>query len=482
MFIRSGLGWSQTELAEAAGIQRSLLNGYESGKKTLHRPRLEYLLSFMGLTAEAIDRTLTCLEANRSASRGLRDAAGQLSPTQRSIDAVAVKAGRLMEDFARQTISLMTFEGDRLQARQQAEMLWSRLSRRKVDERIALVEDSQKFRSWALVERVAAESIAVAPKSPADALKLAQLAVRIAELCPGEDWLRSRAQGYAWFHVSNAQKASSNFEDAEAAMSLARRLWEAGAQNDPGLFNEAIALALEAKVHQALRHFALALRRIDEALSVDTENLRGRLLLNKAQILDALGDTSSASEVLSLAVSYINEQRDPRTALGVRFQLLLNLCLEDRPHEAATGLPIVRTLAERLGQQLDLARVVWLEGKIAAGRNATKEAEAAFEQARRQFASFEPPIICDFALVSLDLALLLLREKRSSELRALAQELVMLFSRQGGQEEVLAALRLYYETAKREAVTLELTKRVIRFIHRVQHDPDFTFAEAQRNE
>lgn len=476
-FLRSGMGWSQAELADTAGIPRSLLNGYESGKKNLLRPRLEHLVSFLGLPPETIDRTLACLEANRAATRAPRDSSGQLSPAQRSVEALAVKAGRLMEDFARHAASLLTFEGECLEARQKAETLWNRLKRKPADQ-LLLVEKTRKFRTWALVERVAAESIAVAPKSPADALKLAELAVRIAELCPGEDWLRSRAQGYAWFHVSNARRASSNLAGAEAACGTANRLWEAGV-SDPGYFSQAIVLALEATLRIDQRRFPLALRRIEEALMSEAPDLRGKLLLTKAQALEALGDTGSSTEVLREALSYIDERREPRTALGVRYQLLTNLCLDNRAPEAAVGLPAVRALAERLGQEIDLVRVLWLGGAVAAGCHQVEEAETAFEQARQQFAAFAPPMAFDYSLVSLNLALLCLEQNRTAEVIPLAEQAVSLFKNYGVQREALAALQVYCGAARRHAATVELTKRVIRYFHRLQHAPELSFTDEE---
>lgn len=483
IFLRTGLGWTQTELADACGIQKSLISGYESGGKPLSRQRLEQLVFAMGLGREEIDRALACLEAIRAGAGKRRPADGALSPTARGVEEVAVKAGRLVESLSRQVLSLLTVEGQRLQDRQDAEALWRRLKRESHEDRLMLIEDAPRFRTWALVERMAAESITMAPKSPSDALKLAELAVRAAELLPGEQWLRQQAQGYAWFHVANARKVATDFEASDAALAKAKALWKAGAtEESASFFSAATVLALEAKVHQARRRFDLALRRIEEALAADTGELRGRLLLNKAQILDALGNPLSSSEVLREASTYLDEQGDPRTALGVQYQLLMNLCLADRAAEAAPGLPHVRALAERLGEELNLIRVVWLSGIVAAGCNRLDEAEAAFEQARGALASFDPPIVFDYALVSLELAVILLRQNRFPEVIAVAERIVLLADAHGFMPEAHAALKLYCEAARRKAATVELTRRVIRFLHRAQHDPCLRYDATVRAE
>ena len=473
-FLRSGLGWSQAELGEAANVSPSLLNDYEHGRKPLKRDRLDYLVSFMGHRPKEIDGTLERLQANRAAVK-VPGGAGELSPIRQRIEAVAAKAGRLATEFVRAVLSLLAWEAEALQAREAARRQWARLERRTAEERTALVEESKKFRGWALSELVAAKSIEKAPSSPAEALELAMLALRIAELSPGEKWLRERAQGNAWFHVANARRVINDLRGSDVALATATRHWEAGASGDPGLFSEAIVLGLEATIRKAQRRFPEALRRIEEALAADQGGLRAQLLLAKAQILGAVGDIEASTEVLREAIPYIAEDREPRTALGVRFQLMICLCLQDRAAEAAHELPNLHVLAEKLDQDMDRVRLVWLEGKVAAGTGRVEEAEEAFEQARRKFVSYKPPLVFNYALVSLDLGLLLLGQGRNIEVATLAEEMVSIFSSQGVHREALAALQMFCEAAKRGAATVELTRGVIRFLHRSQEDPELRF-------
>lgn len=44
-----------------------------------------------------------------------------------------------------------------------------------------------------------------------------------------------------------------------------------------------------------------------------------------------------------------------------------------------------------------------------------------------------------------------------------------LFTRQGVQREALAAIGIFCEAARREAATVELARRIIRFLDRSQH-------------
>jgi hypothetical protein len=51
--------------------------------------------------------------------------------------------------------------------------------------------------------------------------------------------------------------------------------------------------------------------------------------------------------------------------------------------------------------------------------------------------------------------------------------------RHGVQPEALAAIGIFCEAARREAATVELARRVIRFLDRSQHDPELKFEEVE---
>lgn len=475
LFIRRGQGWSQARLAGTAGIPQSLLNEYEQGKKTLTRERLLHLAGLMDQGAGVVDSTLESLQANRGAAGA---GSGPFAEHRRGEEA-AVRLGRLAAEFGRSVITVLSVEGVVRQAREEARSLWSRLEAWEPDRRPVLVEESTEFRTWALCELVAAKSIEAAPSSPAEALELAGLALNIAERCAYEELFRQRTEGYAWFHVANARRVTNDLNGCEPALTKAAKLWEAGASADPGYFNETFAYWIEANIRKAQHRFPEALKRMEEALKADKGDLRGKLLLTKSEILRALGDIEGSTEVLLEAIPGIDSVRDPRTALGVRCQFLRNLCLQGRASEAEPRFPAVQALAERLGQEMDLVHVFVLKARIAAGCGRAEEAEDGFEQARRKFFAQKPRLVLDYAQVSMDLALLLLEQGRTSEARTLAEQMKWIFGSQGIETEALAALRVFYEAARHEVATADLARRVIRFLYRAQHNPGLKFEEAE---
>jgi transcriptional regulator with XRE-family HTH domain len=477
-FLRSGEGWSQADLGAAAGISPNLLNEYERGRKRLSRERLEHIVAYLGLPPEVIDATLATLAANRAAIRAPRDSPEAPGETARQVEALAVRFGTALTGFVRSSLSQLTVEGEAIHARQRAGFLWDRLKRHTPEERRSLVQKGRKYRSWALCERVAAESIRKAPNHPREALDLAELALLVAERIPGERTWGLRLQGYAWAHVSNARRVCNDLPGAEEAIVRAWKLWEAGEPGDPGLLNRAWLPGLEAALRRDQRRFPEALKRIGEALVLDTGELRGHILLDRSAIYQILGDPEGSAAALSEAEPLIDPRKEPRLSFGVRFNHLVDLCHLAKFVEAAPRLNDVRALAERLGEELDLTRVLWLEGKVAAGLGRPKEALSAFEQARGVFRQRE--LAFDYGLVSLDLAVLLLEEDRIADVRTLAEEMLQIFRTQRIEREALAAFRLFCDAARRETATVDLARRLVRFLHRAQHDPELRFTDSEK--
>src|SRR4051794_41805316 len=96
--------------------------------------------------------------------------------------------------------------------------------------------------------------------------------------------------------------------------------------------------------------------------------------------------------------------------------------------EAAEQVHSVRELAGALGDEVFLIRVVWLEGRIAAGLGRTEEALRLLGQARRELGRRN--LVADAALALLEEAFLLLSAGES--IGGLGRGLARLLGFQGG--------------------------------------------------
>ncbi len=244
ILLRSLHNWDQGELARAAGIAPSQLSIYDRGERALPRAILERIAEAAGFPLHLLDPLLRSLRSFRAAARGGsrpqgrmfdRLSAGLFEMAAESLEAVLPPAppgggvGLDRPDRSRRP--------PRAEDRAEAAVLWERMARLTPAQQRALVEEAEEFQSWALCERVAAESLAAAADDPRRALDLAELARRIAEAAPGTETWRRRLQGYAWAHVSRARRVRGDMEGAGEALSAARKLWKAGAPGDPGLLS-----------------------------------------------------------------------------------------------------------------------------------------------------------------------------------------------------------------------------------------------------
>jgi transcriptional regulator with XRE-family HTH domain len=468
--LRTREGWTQKELAEATGISANLISDYERGRKKLSRERLDSLVEVMGLQpAKAVSSAMRFLQEGE-----VRADPNPPSPESQYIEAVAAESGRLMSGFTRSLLTLLTSQGQALEARRQARALWVRLKRRDPAQRRVLVEKVAELRNWALCELLCEESIKAAGDSVDRALELAGLALRVAELVPGEDAWRRRIQGYAWAHVGNARRVKGDLLAADEAFSRFQGLWKTGIARDSGLLNEVRVLGLRASLLRAQRKFAEALALLDEALSLDKGGGETKyLLLNKAKLLEDVDDFKGAVAVLYKVAPIVESEGETRFLFVLKLSLAVNLCLLGRYMEAQELLAGLEELTIRLGNDLDKLRVHWLKGRLSAGLGRRDEAIKAFFSVREGMIS--RGIAYDAALVSLELAVIYLERGRLDEVKSLARQMASVFQLQGIHREALAALKLFRDAAERQTVTLDLAQRLLLYLQRAQSDPGLRF-------
>jgi transcriptional regulator with XRE-family HTH domain/tetratricopeptide (TPR) repeat protein len=466
--------WDQADLSREAGIAQSQISHYDQGRRTVPADILERTARAVGFPVFLLPFLLRAIRVFRIVAAG-RWKIGRVFSGELATGLLGLGQS-MVELVAAPSLPQESEPRSPAEEREAALAIWGRLRQRTPNYRIALIEEDEEYRAWALCERVAAESIEAAGEDPQEAVRLAQLATQIAELCPGPGAWRWRLEGYAGIHLANAYRTSGNMPEAREAGARGRKLWEAGATADPGLLNEALVLGLEANLLLADRHFADALKLVEKALRVDHSGITARLLYTKASILVDMDDLQGSTAVLEEAAPLVDAAREPRLALGIRLLLLLNLCLGDRAAEAQQHLGVVRSIAESFNRELDLTRVSWVEGLAAAGVGQNALAEAKLQEVRGVMA--ERKIANEYALVTLDLAVVLLAENRTAEVRAFATDLLWIFRSQQMNENALAALRLFAAAARQETVTVGLARRIRRFLGRAQHDPELKLEEA----
>lgn len=395
------------------------------------------------------------------------------------------RVGGYLVDLYREGLLPLNFsviDVELARSRAEAPLLWESLRHFSQSRRMDLIQTGNPFASWGFCEFLCQQSEAVAPENATQAHEIAELAVllgdTLAEGSPAEDRWLYQLRALAWAHLGNGKRVQGDLPGAESAFEMAEQWWEVGSEGTgDALGYRPIILDLKASLRTAQRRFPEALDLLKQAfVSAEEEapHLRGRILIKKAYALVESNDLDQAIPVLRQAETLIDPEREPRLLLCARHNLLDNLSKAGRFSEARALLPEVQALSRSAGSQLDRVRLRWAEGRIAAGLGDVEGARTALSDAQREFLGQD--IAYDAALVSLELATLLLQQGRTADVRQLAREMIPIFQSQDVHREALAALAVFQAAAALDSATVELARDIAAFLVQARHDPEMRFA------
>jgi len=218
--MRESRGEKRPRLAARLGLTTGTYYEYERGKLTPSLALLERAALALGQTARYVDDTREYLQRGDTKA----GAAPPSSPgAQKDQELVRLSAG-LGAEFEAFHLSMLRRSQRLARAvadREMARVHFPRLLAHPPDVRPALVREEPAFQTWAVGELAAHASVDAAPEDPDEALALAELAVLITELAPGEAAFCSRSQGYARFHLGNAHRAKGRPLEADAEVARA---------------------------------------------------------------------------------------------------------------------------------------------------------------------------------------------------------------------------------------------------------------------
>jgi tetratricopeptide (TPR) repeat protein len=328
------------------------------------------------------------------------------------------------------------------------------------EERRARIERARsRFRGPYLVELLIQESRRCTPEDPGEAYHLAELARFIIHRSPGTPESFDLV-ALATASMANASRAGGDLRQAEEHFQYARYVITHQGVTAPGVIAQIDSLEGSLRIDQrrfpqaeALLTRAAMLCRISGA-AVETV----RILLKLGTMYFQQGDLGRAVETTRAALEALPQEADLRLYLSGRHNLATYLTESGRFREAADLLEVDAELYDRFPEPWTQLRRSWLQGKIAAGVGDVPAAERLFTETRDGFV--RQGIGYDAAMVSLDLALLYLKDGRTGEVRRVAEEMVPVFSAQDVHREATAALLLFQDAAWREEVPAELVREV----------------------
>jgi tetratricopeptide (TPR) repeat protein len=326
------------------------------------------------------------------------------------------------------------------------------------DERIARVKRSRnRYRgpqvAWVLLE----ESRAAVTVSPAEAEHLAELARLVVQYSPG--WVGCMdLLALATALLANACRAAGKLEEAENHFKYVRSLITHQEVTDPEILGR-IDL-LEGSLRMEQHEFKAAEKLISRAamlFSVAGETVeRARALIKLGYMYFLQGELIRAIETTEAGLLELPGEERYLYLCG-RYNLARFLTESGQYREATEILQADEELHREFPEPWTQLRLVWLRGKIEAGRGNEAAAEERFLAARAGFLGLRNAY--DAAMVSLeDLAVMYLRQGRTAEVRQLAEEMTAVFQEQKLPDDALRALRLFAAAAQREELTAAMAR------------------------
>ncbi len=465
---------TQKELSEISGTPDiSILET----RREPDREKVEELFACMGRGPEEVDLALFCADLLRDPG-ALPEIVSPLEPTPEEVRTLRVAAAQVATavfQVAFEQLAQALRERRARADREAAVPVLKELMQRPPAKRWRMVEEHEAYRTWALCERTAFESVKLAAHDADVALDLGRLAVRMAELTPGSEEWRARIGGFCCGFLANAHRVKGDFPGSDEAFLRSDRLWQAGAVADPGLILDGSRLLdLKASLRRHQGRFEESLDLLEQAQATSrSDAATARLLLSKAFTLEQMGDWKGAIDALEQARPLVEAQHDLRGLFGLEFNLCTSLCDAGLYSEAEALLPRVRKLALDLGNRLDLLRCRWLRARLSAGLGRLEEAEAELDHVVGQLVA--RGIAFDAGRACLDLAQLYLRQERSAEVKRIAGQMVAVFKAQRVHREALAAVILFQQAAEQEKATAELARKLADYLRRAERCPALRF-------
>lgn len=396
-----------------------------------------------------------------------RSAPGPRSPESPSRAAAFDRAIDDLGTRARDLLRVVRVE------REEAPKLVAELLEQPAAHRRLLVMNNLRLQTLPILEALLEHAWKTGFESPAVAESTVELALELADCLDADRYGREVIEdlrGRSWALRGNFRRISGDLRGAEAAFASARERLALGTGD---LLERARLLTLEStlKRQQARRETASEL--LDEAIKIyellDETHLVGRTLINQALLLHEQGDVEDAVRTLRKAQTLVEPGREPHLVRVMQQNLVGYLSEMGRYEEAMRLIPALRHQMVQHGSRTELLRLRWQEGKIHLGLGNEARAEAALIEVRRGF--MEQDLNYDVASVSLELAAMYMRQRRTTEIRELAAQMFPIFQSRDLHQQAIAALLLFQRAVQMDTLTLRMVEEVADVVRRSQERP-----------
>lgn len=342
-------------------------------------------------------------------------------------------------------------------------------------ERLGRIRRSNaRFRGAVLAERLLEESKKHMTGDARTAFDLAEAAEAVTRRSPDTPLLGgllARAAAY----MGNASRRLDDYPEARRRFALARSAIKLQGVTDPLVYAEVDSA--EAVLHIDQRRFTQAEELLSRSIALyilaGAREESAHPLVTLGLLHYNRGNFWKAIETTRKALDSIDSGRDRRLYVSARFNLALFLCEAGDHRSASEALLQDSGLFREFLDLYTQLRLTWLEGKIAAGFGRLEQAERAFRITREGFILQRYGY--DAAMAAIDLSLVYLKLGKTAEVRRLAEEMHEIFAAEGVHREAVAALLLFEEAARNEALTVKSVENLVDYLRRARNNPALRF-------
>ncbi len=321
--------------------------------------------------------------------------------------------------------------------------------------------EAETLYSWSLCVRLLELALDLVHRQPASARRLARLAIRLADGLPAQDFTaaeRRQLTALARAHVGNAYRVEGRLRQAEECFEDADSAVFRGGWTLLGLGAE--VSVLHSYLLRDQRHFQRACSLASEARRLARRGQRPKIevwaSMNLASIHFFSGHPGQALEELDRCMPVLQGlQRSEQNeqwyvqALGNRAMLLAQC---GAPEKALQALRDARPAIRQHGSPADQVRSIWIEAGAWQQLGEWTQARQGYQAVIDGFLGLARAY--DVALVTLELATLLLQRGETAEVRRLASHILPVFQQQGVDRETRGTLELFQRAALTEQLSL----------------------------
>jgi tetratricopeptide (TPR) repeat protein len=274
----------------------------------------------------------------------------------------------------------------------------------------------------------------------------------------------------ALLELSNAYRVSDRLDDAERTLGEADAAFQSGTGDD---LLKARLFDVRASLFADRRHFEAASEALDTVYVIYSgrgdRHLAGRALISKGIYVGYSGAPEEAIRLLQEGVTLIEPGRDPALLYAAIHNQAHFLLTCGRLGEARALLWKFPASPEAVGGRVNLLKMRWLAAQIDANLGELWRAEQAFLEVKRGFE--EAGLYYKAALVTLEMATVLIRENRQDQARDLVVEVLGVFKVLRIQRESLGSLLLLDKAFEERVATGAMVEQVLELLRRAEDNP-----------